>query len=265
MNDTVLLARDGTVATLTLNRPDALNALDLAMVDALVAGTAEVAADDALRVVVVQGAGKHFMAGGDIRTFATRLDEPPAMRRDGFRRMIERLHAAIECLHRMPHPVIGRVQGAVAGFGLSLMNACDIVVAADDAYFAAAYKQIALTPDGGGTWSLPRFVGLRKAMEIFLLGERFSAADALALGIVNKVVPRAELDAATAAIARSIASGPVLATRKTKRLVRESVARSLSEQLQAEAVSFSECSANADFVEGITAFLAKRAPQFGRE
>ena len=265
MNDTVLLTRDGAVATLTLNRPDALNALDNAMVDALVARTAEAAADDALRVVVVQGAGKHFMAGGDIRNFATHLDEPPAARRDGFRQMVERLHAAIECLHRMPHPVIGRVHGAVAGFGLSLMNACDLVVTAEDAYFASAYRQIALTPDGGGSWSLPRLVGPRKAMEIFLLGERFSAADALALGIVNKVVPAGELDTAVAAIARSIASGPVQAMRRTKRLVRESLARTLSEQLQAEAVSFSECSASLDFVEGITAFLAKRAPQFGRE
>jgi 2-(1,2-epoxy-1,2-dihydrophenyl)acetyl-CoA isomerase len=265
MNDTVLLSRDGDVATLTLNRPENLNALDPTMVDALVARTAEVAADDALRVVVVQGAGKHFMAGGDIRTFATHLDEPPATRRDGFRRMVERLHAAIECLHRMPHPVVGRVHGAIAGFGLSLMNACDIVVASEDAYFASAYRQIALTPDGGGSWSLPRLVGMRKAMEIFLLGERFGAADALALGVVNKVVARAELDATVAAIARSIASGPALATRNTKRLVRESLARTLSEQLQAEALSFSECSAHADFVEGITAFLAKRAPQYRRE
>jgi len=265
MNDTVLLTRDGAVASLTLNRPGALNALDDAMVDALIARTAEVAADDTLRVVVVQGAGKHFMAGGDIRTFATHLDEPPATRRDGFRRMVERLHAAIECLHRMPHPVVGRVQGAVAGFGLSLMNACDLVVASEDAYFASAYRHIALTPDGGGSWSLPRLVGVRKAMEIFLLSERFGAADALALGIVNKVVPLAELDAATAAIAASIATGPAQAMRRTKRLVRESLARTLSEQLQAEAVSFSECSASADFVEGINAFLAKRAPQFGRE
>src|SRR3977135_523383 len=127
MNDTVLLARDGAVATLTLNRPDALNALDPAMVDALVARTAEVAVDDTLRVVVVQGAGKHFRAGGDIRSFASHLGEAPAVRRNGFRRMVERLHAAIETLHRMPHPVIGRVHGAVAGFGLSLMNACDLV------------------------------------------------------------------------------------------------------------------------------------------
>ncbi len=113
----------------------------------------------------------------------------PPCRSEGFARLIGRLHAAIEHLHRMPHPVVGCVHGAVAGFGLSLMNACDLVVAADSAYFASAYRQIALTPDGGGSWSLPRLVGMRKAMEIFLLGERFGAAEALALGIVNRVVP----------------------------------------------------------------------------
>lgn len=265
MNDTVLLSRDGPIATLTLNRPNALNALDYAMVDALVARTAEVAADDSVHVVVLCGAGRHFMAGGDIKTFAGQLGETPAVRKAGFQRMVESIHVAIECLHRMPHPVVGRVHGAVAGFGLSLMNACDLVLAADDAYFASAYRQIALTPDGGGSWSLPRIVGLRKAMEILLLGERFGAADALALGIVNKVVPAAGLEAATDALARSLAAGPVQALRNTKRLVRESMTQTLSEQLQDEAVSFGECAGTADFVEGITAFLAKRPPRFGTE
>ncbi len=264
MNDTVLLTRDGPVATLTLNRPNDLNVLDHAMVDALVAHTTTIAGDDSLRVVVLRGAGPHFMAGGDIRSFAARLGEAPAARSEGFARLIGRLHAAIEHLHRMPHPVVGRVHGAVAGFGLSLMNACDLVVAADDAYFASAYRQIALTPDGGGSWSLPRLVGMRKAMEIFLLGERFGAAEALSLGIVNRVVPAAELDAATNAIVHALATGPVLALRNAKRLVRESLARTLSEQLDAEAASFAACAGTADFVEGITAFLAKRPPQFGR-
>jgi len=263
MNDTVLLTRDGAVATLTLNRPDALNALDFAMVDALVARTAEVAADDTLRVVVLRGAGRHFMAGGDIRTFAGELVHPPAERRAGFQRMVERVHAAIEHLHRMPHPVVGRMHGAVAGFGLSLMNACDLVLVADDAYFTSAYRHIALTPDGGGSWALPRLVGMRRAMEIFLLGERFDAAEALRLGLVNKVVPAAALDEATAAVVRSLAAAPKLALRNAKRLVRESLARSLSEQLQAEAVSFGQCTASGDFVEGINAFLEKRPPQFG--
>lgn len=265
MNDTVLLDRDGPVATLTLNRPDALNVLDFAMIDALVAHTAALAADDSLRVVVLRGAGRHFMAGGDIRLFAAELGRSPAERRSMFQRMVERLHAAVESLHRMPHPVVGRVHGAVAGFGLSLLNACDLVVAADDTYFASAYRQIGLSPDGGGSWSLPRVVGTRKAMEILLLGERFGAADALALGIVNRIVPAAELDAATGGIVRSLAVGPVVALRRTKRLVREAMGRTLSEQLQAEALSFGECAGTADFAEGITAFLAKRTPQFGQD
>ena len=265
MNDTILLTRDGPVATLTLNRPDALNSLNPAMIEALVAHVATVAADDSLRVVVLCGAGRHFMAGGDIRSFAERLGEAPAVRSDGFARMIGRLHAAIEHMHRMPHPVVARVQGACAGFGLSLMNACDLVVAADDSYFASAYRQIGLTPDGGGSWWLPRLVGMRKAMEILLLSERFGAAEAVSVGLVNRVVPAAQLDSATNALVQTLATGPVLATRRAKRLVRESLSRTLSEQLDAEAASFAACAGTADFVEGITAFVQKRAPQFGRD
>ena len=200
MSEPVLLHRDGVVATLTLNRPEVLNTLDFAMVDALVARTAEIAADDSLRVVVLRGAGKHFMAGGDVRTFAGELAHPPATRQADFQRMVERVHAAIEHLHRMPHPVVGRVHGAVAGIGLSFMNACDLVVAADNAYFTSAYRHIALTPDGGGSWTLPRLVGLRKAMEILLLSERFDAAEALRLGLVNRVVAADALDAEVDAI-----------------------------------------------------------------
>jgi 2-(1,2-epoxy-1,2-dihydrophenyl)acetyl-CoA isomerase len=260
----VLLERDGGVATLTLNRPDVLNTLDLAMVEGLVARTAEIASDNTLRVVVLRGAGRHFMAGGDIRTFAGELSRPPAERLAVFQKMVERIHIAIEELHRMPHPVVGRVHGAVAGIGLSFMNACDLVVASDDAYFTSAYRHIALTPDGGGTWSLPRLVGLRKAMEILLLSDRFDAAEALRLGLVNKVVAPDDLDAAVAAIVAALANAPALAIRNAKRLVRESFGRTLSEQLQAEAVSFGQCAATADFVEGITAFVDKRPPRFGK-
>src|SRR5262245_2664507 len=142
MSDPVLLTRDGRVATLTLNRPESLNTLDFAMIDALVARVDYVAGDDSLQVVVLRGAGRHFMAGGDIRSFASELHRDPADRWTAFQRMVERLHAAIERLHGMPHVLVGQVQGAVAGFGFSLMNACDLVVAADDAYFAAAYRNI---------------------------------------------------------------------------------------------------------------------------
>ena len=264
MNEPVLLARSGPVATLTLNRPDALNVLDEAMVDALIPATAEVAADASIRVLVVRGAGKHFMAGGDIRTFARESSRPADERQRVFQRLVERIHVAVETIARMPQPVVARVQGAVAGFGLSLMNACDLAIASDDAYFAAGYRQIGITPDGGGTWSLPRIVGQRRALGILLLGERFGAADALAMGLVNRVVPLAELDAAVDAAARSLAEGPREVLAATKRLVREAQRHTLSEHLQAEAVSFGRMAAADDFVEGVASFLAKRPARFAR-
>jgi 2-(1,2-epoxy-1,2-dihydrophenyl)acetyl-CoA isomerase len=260
----LLLQREDRVATLTLNRPESLNTLDFSLMDALVDAAAEVAADDGLRVVVIRGAGKHFMAGGDIKTFAGMLEGDSSERTVRFRKMIARLHSAIEAFHRMPHPVIGQVQGAVAGFGLSLMNACDLVVAADNAYFASAYRAIALTPDGGGSWALPRLVGMRRAMEIMLLAERFDAQQASAWGLVNRVVPLAELDATVAAMVASLVSAPTLAVRNAKRLMRESLARSLSGQLDAEAASFAACAGTPDFAEGIAAFLEKRPPKFGK-
>ena len=265
MNDTVLVARDGPIATLTLNRPAALNALDFDMVDALVAATTAIAGDPTVRVVVLAGEGRHFMAGGDIRSFAGELAAGRDERRQRFQRMVEQVHAAVETLHRMPQLLVGRVQGAVAGIGLSLACTCDLLVAADDAVFTSAYRHIAQSPDGGATWTLPRIVGTRKAMEILLLGERFDAAEALRLGLVNRVVPVAELDGFVAALARKLADGPTLAQRNTRRLVRASATRTLSEQLEAEALSFGQCAADQDFDEGVAAFLDKRAPRFATD
>ena len=260
---TVRLQRQGAIARLTLCRPDAMNTLDTAMMEALVAHTAAIAADGALRCVIIEGEGKHFMAGGDLHEFAQMLERTDNERKAHFLALIGRLHAAIENLQRMPQPVIARVQGAVAGFGLSLVCACDLAVAGQSAYFTSAYRNIGLTPDGGATYSLPRLVGVRKAMEIVLLGERFDAAEAQRLGIVNRVVDDAALGATVDALAAKIASGPALAMRNGKRLVQASLGHSLSAQLHAEATSFSECAASADFVEGIAAFVAKRAPRFG--
>lgn len=261
-DDSILLTREGAIATLTLNRPDSLNSLDLAMMDALVGHAATLAGDDEVRCIVIRGAGRHFMAGGDIRTFAANLGAPPAQRRHDFTRIVRRVHTAIEAIYRMPHPVVAAVHGAVAGFGLSLMCACDLAVAADSSYFTSAYRQIGLTPDGGATYALPRIVGIKKAMEIVLLGERFGAEDALRIGLVNRVVPEAELAAAVENLAAALASGPALALRNGKRLINQSLSQSLSIQLDAEAASFGACSATPDFVEGIGAFLEKRSPRF---
>ncbi|MGH8849370.1 MAG: enoyl-CoA hydratase [Casimicrobiaceae bacterium] len=261
-DDSILLGRDGAVATLTLNRPDSLNALDLAMMETLASRASALAGDDSVRCVVIRGAGRHFMAGGDIRTFATGLDAPPEDRRRDFARIVRRVHAAIEIIYRMPQPVIAAVHGAVAGFGLSLMCACDLVVAGDSSYFTSAYRHIGLTPDGGATYALPRIVGTKKAMEIVLLGERFGVDEARRIGLLNRIVPDAELAGAVATLAAVLASGPAFALRNAKRLLNQSLSRTLSGQLDAEASSFGACSATPDFVEGITAFLDKRAPRF---
>ena len=262
MNDPVRLDRDAAVATLTLNRPTALNALDFAMVDALIDASAEVAADATIRVVVLRGAGRHFMAGGDIKVFAASLDHPGPDRVAEFERLLRGVHAFIDTLARMPQPIVAGVHGAVAGFGLSLASACDLVIASDDAYFASAYLQLGVTPDGGGTYSLPRIAGVRKAAEILMLGERFDAERARTLGLVNRVVPAAQLDAALADVAARLASAPFTALRNLKRLLRTSLQATLSEQLQAEAASFAACTGLSDFVEGVGAFLAKRPPRF---
>jgi 2-(1,2-epoxy-1,2-dihydrophenyl)acetyl-CoA isomerase len=261
-DDSILLARDGQIATLTLNRPDSLNSLDLAMMDALVVNAMALAADDSVRCIIIRGAGRHFMAGGDIRTFAANLGSPPPQRRQDFARIVQRVHTAIETIYRMPYPVIAAVHGAVAGFGLSLMCACDLAVAADSSYFTSAYRHIGLTPDGGATYALPRIVGVKKAMEIVLLGERFGVDEALRLGLINRVVPEAELGAAVGKLAAALAGGPALALRNGKRLINQSLGHSLSMQLDAEATSFAACSATPDFVEGIGAFLDKRTPRF---
>lgn len=262
--ESILLERDGALAILTLNRPQALNTLDRAMMDALVVHTGALAADASVRCVIVRGAGRHFMAGGDLKTFAAELGASAAVRQASFTAMVDHLHAAILQLRAMPAPVIASVHGAVAGFGLSLLGACDLAVAAEDAYFASAYRNIGLTPDGGGSYTLPRLVGAKKALEILLLGERFDAATALALGLVNRVVPAGALAATTRAMADAILAGPPLALGNAKRLVHESADRDLATHLAAEARSFGACAASADFAEGIEAFLAKRSPRFGR-
>ena len=262
MNDTLLLDIEDGVATLTLNRPDALNALNADMIAALGEAVPRLETDPAVRCVVLRGAGEHFMAGGDLKEFRGHLEKPAEDRRRQFEAMIHRLHPAIISLRRMPKPVMVSLRGAAAGFGLSLSLAADLAIAAEDAYFTLAYCLIGTSPDGGGSFQLPRIVGLRKAMEIALLGDRFDAETAKDLGIVNWVVPAADLEAETAKLARRLAAGPARAFANTKRLLNQSLDRPLEAQLQAEAESFADCAATADFAEGIAAFVEKRKPSY---
>lgn len=255
---------DGPVAILTLNRPDSLNAVNPDMVAGLLAASARAASDTEVRAVVVRGAGKSFMAGGDLRWFRDQLALPPDQRRSGFSALIAGVHAAIANFKRMDKPVIAAVHGAVAGFGLSLMLAADLALAAEDAYFTLAYSNIGLSPDGGATWSLPRHLGMKRAMEIALLGDRFNACRALDLGLLNRIVTQDRLEQEAIALATRLAAGATGALARTKALLNQSFDRSLEEQLLAEQMNFVDCAGEPDFGEGVSAFLEKRKPAFNR-
>lgn len=252
----VLLERQGAVATIRFNRPKQLNAIDAPLAEHFLAATREIAEDASLRVVVLAGAGKHFMAGGDLAVFRAAPTPETA------RSLIEPLHEAILTLARLQQPVVACLKGAVAGAGLSVALSADLAIAADDCRFTTAYARIGASLDGSSTWFLPRVVGLRKALELALLAEPFDAAEALRLGLVNRVVPAAEIDGACAALAERLAAGPTHAYGRIKRLLRASSEHDLPAQLDDELEAFCLGTGTADFVEGISAFLEKRPAKF---
>ena len=264
MSGAVLLDVSDGVGTLTFNRPSALNTMDVAAMQAFRAAVDGIAADASIEVVIIAGAGDHFMAGGDIREFNGIVTaHPPLDRLRQFQSMIETwINPAIVQLQNLHQPVIAKVRGACAGIGLSFMAGCDLVVAAGDAQFSTAYASIGLSPDGGASWFLPRIVGTRRALELLLLAERFDAATAQSLGLVSRVVPPAELDVAVADLVARLKAGPRHAYGEIKRLVHASGANSLDMQLAQEAAAFGRCSATNDFGEGIAGFIEKRKPQF---
>jgi 2-(1,2-epoxy-1,2-dihydrophenyl)acetyl-CoA isomerase len=263
MNDRVLYAAAAGVATITLNRPKVLNALDAGMAEGLAEALHTAERDPHVRAVILGGAGGGFMAGGDIRSFHGWLDVPRAEIGARFERLIHDFHRTLVLMRRLPKPIVARVHGPVAGAGMSLLMACDLAVAAEDAFFTLAYCHLGTSPDGGATWFLPRHVGLKKATEIALLGDRFGAAEALRLGLVNAVAPAAELEARATALAQRLAAGPAAAYAATKRLLQQSIDTSFESQLQAEADAFAGCAATDDFGEGVRAFIEKRPPRFG--
>ncbi|MEI7513903.1 MAG: enoyl-CoA hydratase-related protein, partial [Betaproteobacteria bacterium] len=259
--ESIILKRDGAIATVTLNRPAALNALSAQMNLELSELTSELEGDESVRCVVIQGAGDHFMAGGDVKGFnEATLD--PHLRKLALERGIAETHSIITRLRRMPKPVIASVTGAVAGFGVSLMSACDLVIAADNSFFTLAYCHIGASPDGGATYALPRLVGIKLAMEIALLGNRFDARRALELGLVNRVVALSEIETETSKLAALLAKGPTAVYGRTKHLINESLDHTLAEHLQAEQDSFVASASGIDFAEGVRAFVEKRKPVF---
>jgi len=259
MTEIVCLEREGAIATLTLNRPEALNALNSAMAEALADATAEVQADESIRCLVIRGAGDAFMAGGDLKQFHRLVSEAGG---DVAPIDFDVVHRAIKAIRTMPKPVLASVHGPVAGFGVSLMSACDLAIAAEGSFFTLAYCLIGTSPDGGSTYHLPRTVGLKRAMEIALLGDRFDAARALEIGLINRVVALDQLAGETDKLAARLAAGPTQALGRTKLLMNSAFVNPLDEQLEAEAQAFADCARTGDFLEGVTAFLEKRPARF---
>lgn len=256
------VTREGSIVTLTMNRPEARNALSAEMRDGLAQALMDAEGDDGVRCVILQGAGEHFMAGGDVKSMGESLNDSPEKLRQGFLNRIHDLHPLMFTMRRMPKPVIACCRGAAAGAGVSMALAADLVVAAEDAYFTLAYCHIGTSPDGSATFHLPRAVGIKKAMEIALLGDVIKAPDAAAMGMVNFVVPAAELDKATGELAARLAAGPTHVYGNTKALLYRSLESEFEAQLQAEAESFADCASRPDFHEGVSAFIGKRKPKF---
>lgn len=261
----LIVSVENHVGTLTLNRPEVRNALSEEIVTGIRNALVAWERDPSVRAIVLQGAGDHFMSGGDVKRFGTMAALPPQERRTLFEQRIHNLHPLMYLMRRIRTPIVASVQGAAAGAGMSFMMCCDLVVAADTAFFTLAYINIGTSPDGGSTYFLPRIVGMKKAMEIALLGDRFDAKTAQQLGLVNYVVPASQLAAETKKLAERLASGPSHAIGNTKLLLNGSLGNTMESQLQAEGVSFADCAASRDWAEGVTAFGEKRKPVFRGE
>jgi 2-(1,2-epoxy-1,2-dihydrophenyl)acetyl-CoA isomerase len=251
MSSALQYSQAGGIGRIHFNRPEALNAVDAATAQAFEQACNGLAADDQVRVVVITAAGRAFIAGGDVKSFETNPNGVVST-------LMEPTHRGLLALAKMPAPIISSVGGAAAGAGFSLAMASDLVIASTEARFSFAYLKLGVTSDLGASWTLPRIVGWHKAAEIALLGESIDAAEALRLGMVNRVVEPAQLEAETNAVAQRIAAAPPMAVGNMKRLLRDSYRNDLATQLDAERDSFQACIGTEEFAAAVTAFLARR-------
>jgi 2-(1,2-epoxy-1,2-dihydrophenyl)acetyl-CoA isomerase len=246
------------VAHITLNRPEAVNSINQEMGKDLMHAALRCDEDPEIRAVLISGAGKIFSGGGDLKAFSAQGDQLPYHVKE----VTTYLHAAMSRLTQMDAPVVAAVHGAVAGAGMSIAIACDIVIAAETTRFMVAYTRAGLVPDGSLSYFLPRIVGLKRGLELTLTNRMFSAQEALEWGLVTRVVPENELLAQAKALASQLASGPTRAYGLSKRLLHSGWAETLETQMENESQAIAQSARTRDVREGITAFLEKRSPKF---
>jgi 2-(1,2-epoxy-1,2-dihydrophenyl)acetyl-CoA isomerase len=250
--------RANHVATLTLNRPDAYNALNLPLGRELFMASLELDEDPDVRCVVITGSGRAFCAGGDVKDFVDALGRIGSH----IKELTTYLHGAVSRFCRSDKPVIMAVNGVAAGGGFSFALSGDLVVATESAKFSMAYSRIAATPDGSSSYFLPRLIGLRRAMELYFTNRVLTAREALEWGLVTRVVPDAEFRSAVAALAAELAQGPTKAYGAAKRLFHQSTWESLETQMELEAQAIAASGHTEDFRAGVTAFAQKATPTF---
>lgn len=255
----ILTQTRDSITTIALNRPDKLNAFTGSMRDDLLRALRSAEDDDACRVVVITGAGRGFCAGGDVEVMS-RLQKERNL--TDFRKLLDAGRDIVVQIARMAKPVIASINGVAAGAGCNLALACDYRVASDEAKLSETFVRIGLHPDWGGTWLLPRVVGRSRALEIMATGRMVDAKEALAIGMVDRVVPSADLAAETEALARAIASGPPIAIGAIKRALEQSERNDLAAQLELEAEHQLRAFQSGDAAEGMAAFLEKRPARF---
>jgi 2-(1,2-epoxy-1,2-dihydrophenyl)acetyl-CoA isomerase len=258
---TVNVTSDGGATTVQLNRPEALNAWNAQFGNDLLAALREAAEDDSVRAVVITGAGRGFSSGADLKDLSgdTTADGRP----DVHKTLTERYHPIMQTIREMPKPVIASVNGPAVGIGCSLALCCDLILAAQSAYFLLAFVNIGLVPDGGSSLFVPTRIGMARATELSMLGERLPAERALEWGLVNRVVADEQLGEETAALAARLAAGPTRSYAGTKRQLNNWLYSRMDEQLELEAQIQQEMASSDDFVEGAMAFAQKRPARFG--
>ena len=256
--DAILYDVKDSVATITLNRPDAYNALNLTLGRDVFQATLEADESREVRCILITGAGKAFCAGGDVKDFADNPDRIGILVKE----LTTYLHGAVSRLARSPKPVIMAVNGVAAGGGMSLALSGDLVVAAESAKFNMAYSRIAASPDGSSSYFLPRMIGLRRALELHFTNRTLSAREAMEWGLVNRVHPDADFPAAVRALARELAQGPTLAFGRAKLLFHQSTQESLETQMELEAQAIAASGHTEDFRNGVVAFARKQPVTF---